>query len=70
VNVLGCARDDHLQILAVVLQPRVVEFVLELELEELGHLTGHRSGLRATVDLVGEVDDFLAIEEDGLVRVV
>jgi len=70
VNVLGCARDDHLQIFAVVLQPRVVEFVLELELEELGHLTGHRSGLRATVDLVGEVDDFLAIEENGLVRVV
>lgn len=70
MDVLRGARDDLLQVFRVVLQPRIVQLVLERDRAQLGHVRRDGRGLGAHVDLSGQVHDLLSIEEDRLVRVV
>lgn len=70
VNVLGGSRDDLLQVLLLILQPSVVQLVLEGDGAELGHIRRDRSWLGPLVDLSRQVHDFSSVVKDSLMWMV
>lgn len=70
MNVLRGSRDDLLQVLLLILHPRIVHLVLQGDGAELGHVRRHRGWFGTLVDLRSQIHDLAAVVKDGLVRVV